>query len=144
MANNGVRAEWHLAELSVDEDPFEMISYSGTPINLNAPVDELAQTMVKLLMREGRIASTGLTCDLKDGGQDCLTCPMAQLDNDVPLSRLCRLGKDERAVEKRCKELDAQRAAGPSAVEEIAEDYGIYIELGGDAESSELLVAAGL
>lgn len=99
-----VRADWHLAKLVADDDPFEAVTYStGMTIDLTASEEDLAEQMVKLLMREGRIDAAGISCALKDDGQDCLTCRSATQDPDDPLSRLCRLGKDERSVEIACE-----------------------------------------
>src|SRR5438270_13517991 len=106
------KAEWKLAEAMESPDPFGDVVYSTCTLDLTAPEEELARVFVDLLWREGRLAQNGITCQLKDGGQDCLHCPAATLDATEARSVLCRLGKDESALEhEREDRCTAQRAA---------------------------------
>jgi hypothetical protein len=98
-------------------NPIETVSFTGIELDLTASEEEIGEVFVKLLWREGRLLRGGITCELKDGGQDCLHCPVATLDGAEPLSRLCRLGKDQSTVEKRFLAKNNERL-GP--VREIA------------------------
>jgi hypothetical protein len=143
--SQGVRTEWHLAELTDSEpDPFSEVVHSvGLKINLNASEDELAQVWARLLKREGRLYRNGLTCELKqDRGMDCLRCPQAKMDPVEPISTLCRLGKDQSTIERRVNELAAARRA---PLEELAREVDEVSEIGHlDDELAELLTAVGL
>ena len=67
------KAEWKLAEAMESADPFGDVVYSsGVTLDLTASEEELAHAFVDLLWREGRLLQRGITCELKDGGQDCL------------------------------------------------------------------------
>lgn len=82
-------------------DPFGNVVYSaGVTLDLTASEEELADVFKDLLLREGTLLQKGITCKLKDGGQDCLHCPAATLDASEPRSVLCRLGKDQCTVEQ--------------------------------------------
>lgn len=106
------KAEWRLAEAMTDPDPFGDVVYStGVKLDLTASEEELADVFVALLRREGNLAQGGITCQLKDSGQDCLRCPVATLDASEPRSVLCRLGKDESTLEKACAAKGEQRLA---------------------------------
>lgn len=106
---NDGKAEWKLAEAMTSADPFGDVVYSsGVTLDLTASEEELGIVFVGLLRREGRLLHQGITCQLKDGGQDCLHCPAATLDPEESRSVLCRLGKDESTVEKA---FDAKREA---------------------------------
>ena len=95
------KAEWRLAEAMQEADPFGDVVYStGLVMDLTASEEEMASVFVEMLRREGTLFNRGITCKLKDGGQDCLHCPAATLDPEEPRSVLCRLGKDESALEK--------------------------------------------
>lgn len=141
----GVRTEWHLAELTDSEpDPFSEVVYStGLTLDLNAPEDELARTYTRLLMREGHLAKSGLTCELKqERGMDCLRCPQATLDRAEARSTLCRLGKDQWTIERRIEELTRARR---EPLEELAREVDEVTEIGHlDDELAELLTAVGL
>jgi hypothetical protein len=141
----GVRAQWHLAELGGDPDPFAKIIYTtGLEIDLTASEDELAAAWVRLGRTEDRMRRAGVVpgCELKDAGQDCLDCPKATLDPADPLSQLCRLGKDQATVERACQ---AKTAARLAPLEELAERVGPATEIVADTEElAELLTAVGL
>lgn len=95
---SGVKAVWHLADMT-DDDPFAGTVYSaGVSIDLTAPEEELTRMIDTLLAREEALYKRGLTCDLKWDGQDCRTCPAATLDPEDGRAVLCRLGKDQMAV----------------------------------------------
>lgn len=139
----GIKAQWHLAEVVQAEDPFANVVYSsGVTLDLTASEEELAEQWVSLLKREERLAVKGLRCELKDGGQDCRTCPAATLDADEARSVLCRLGKDQAAVEARCLELRDERLEG---LEELAAEVDLATELGHMPEELvELATSVGL
>lgn len=139
----GIRAEWHLAELAAATDPFGEVVYSnGIELDLTAPLEELAAQFAKLLRVEGRLARSGLTCALKDSGQDCLSCPQATLEASDRRSRLCRLGKDQLTVERRCAELQDERTGPVMEMVELADTGSLLGHL--DDELSELLTTVGL
>lgn len=144
---SGIRTEWHLAELGAEADPFAMAVYSaGLEIDLNGSEDELVGHLRTLVKREARMDATGLTCGLKDGGQDCRTCPMATLEAREERSRLCRLGKDEFRVAERLHELgDQRRANGREELSEMVTSASEWSEIGHlDSDLAELLTAVGL
>lgn len=144
MTHSSVRAEWNLADLAGEEaDPFETVTYTaGISIDLTASDEELFNTVGRLLRTEERMAKAGLTCDLKDAGQDCLTCPMATLDPNEPRNRLCRLGKDQSTVEKRYQQRqDDTHAPLRDLIAEIEQ----AMEVGQlDPELAELVTEVGL
>jgi hypothetical protein len=136
------RAEWHLADLTNSDDPFGIVLFStGITVDVTATEDELAQACVKLLYKEAELARRGIRCEYKDAGQDCLDCPHATLDLKEDRSLLCRVGKDERAVETRYLALRAQR----DPYDELAAALDAATELGHLAdELAELLTYHGL
>jgi hypothetical protein len=112
------KAEWKLAQAMENTDPFGAVVYStGVTLDLTASEEDLANVFVALLRREGRLLQRGITCELKDEGQDCLHCPVATLDSTYPRSVLCRLGKDESTVEKA---YEAKRANRHETVSDLA------------------------
>lgn len=140
----GIKAVWHLAELSdAEEDPFQAVAYSvGVTLDLTADEDGLYEQVKALLRREQRLHSSGVSCPLKDGGQDCLTCPSATLDPAEPRSRLCRLGKDQRTVQQRHEERSRERRAPLRELAAVAEEASLLGHL--DDDLSELLTEVGL
>jgi hypothetical protein len=93
-------------------------------------------------MRESSYAMSGISCPLKDAGQDCLTCPEATLDNSVRLSKLCRVGKDEATV---WAAGEARQAAWRGPILEMARVADEMSEIGHiPGEIAEMLTAAGL
>lgn len=142
--NRGVRTEWHLAELSSGEaDPFAHAVYSvGLDVDLGGSEEELAAALRATLDREGRLWKGGLTCDLKDGGQDCRTCPLATLETSEPRARLCRLGKDQFAIADRLKVFATERVEARQEVADVADELSEVGHL--DADLAELLTAVGL
>lgn len=141
----GVRTEWHLAELaSSDPDPFSEVVYSaGISFDLNASEDELVRVWGRLLKREGRLYQKGTQCELKqERGMDCLRCPQATLDPTEARSVLCRLGKDQRTLERAIEDKTRTRRA---PLEELARVVDEVTEVGHlDDELAELLTAVGL
>lgn len=140
MNGTGTRTEWHLAELSTDADPFADAVYSvGLDISLDSSLEELEAALRTTLHREGRLWEHGLTCDLKDSGQDCRTCPLATVDLQDERARLCRLGKDQQAIMQRWRDLRNEQMGG---LPQIADEYSEIGHLPPDL--MELLSAAGL
>lgn len=141
---SGVRTEWHLAELaSTEADPFAQAVYSvGLDVDLGSSEEELTRALNRLFAREERLSDGGLVCEMKDGGQDCRTCPLATLDADEPRSRLCRLGKDQYAIAARINELSRPRLGLRHEYAELADQCSEVGHL--DDELAELLTEVGL
>lgn len=141
-----IRAEWRLNELlGCDDDPFsKVILSSGLHVDLTGSEEEIFAGLSRSLELEARLFNRGVTCDLKDGGEDCLTCPMYAADREEePRAPLCRLGRDQRLLETRCGELTTQRLAEPFA--ELAEAVDEFAEMAeAPPEYAELLTAVGL
>lgn len=140
----GVKAQWHLADLTDEsDDPMGAVAYStGVSIDLTAPDEELEALLTSLMLKEGRLFERGITCEYKDAGQDCLTCPHATLNVNDRQSVLCRLGKDEQTVANR---LQDRRRARVECVGDLADEASAASELGElDPELAEFLTAVGL
>lgn len=138
-----LKAEWRLAELLgvTDTNPFDtVILSSGLPVDLTGSEDELFLGLKRTLELESRLFSKGIICDLKDGGQDCLTCPMYAGDRpEETREPLCRLGRDQRVIEER---LIVQRDA---PLVELGAAVDGWSEMGHiEPEYEELLCAVGL
>lgn len=136
----GVKAQWHLADLTPAEaDPFGAVVYSaGLKVNLSAPVDELMDVLGNLMHREARLDARGITCHYKDAGQDCLDCPHATLDPENRQSILCRLGKDQQTV---AHNVEARLTLSRVMAEETSD----MREIGRlDPELADLLTTVGL
>lgn len=140
--DTGVRVEWHLKDMTSTQDPFGSVVYSGLEIDLTGTDDELFEACRKLLRAEARLARTGLTCELKDGGQDCLTCPVATLDAAEARSRLCRVGKDQETVERLHNERYAERRGLDLSLLAMAEEFSALGHM--DEDDAELLTQVGL
>jgi hypothetical protein len=140
------QTEWHLTALTGQAavDPFAQTAYStGTVLDLTISEDELFDQLKVLTRREARLYDkVGLSCELKDHGQNCRTCSMATLDTHEPRSRLCRLGKDQFLVADRCQTLAQERSASYREIGELASEYSEMGHLGDDL--AELLTSAGL
>ncbi len=140
---SGTKAEWHLADLTDSGDPFEQVIYStGIEIDLTASEEELCRKWIELGYRESALLRQGLQCQLKDDGQECLTCPQATLDRTDRMNRLCRVGKDQGTIEKRVNALTEARVA---PLREIAEELDAAQEMGDRPDDlAELLTSVGL
>ena len=139
-----LKTEWRLNELllgSDADDPFEdVILSSGLRVDLTGTEDEVFAGLRQSLALEGTLFEQGVTCELKEGGQDCLTCPLYAGDRpEEARAPLCRLGRDQRVMEERCNKLSHERRA---PFIELAE---VYTEPVPEREPDfdELLVAAG-
>jgi hypothetical protein len=141
---SGVKADWRLADL-LDEgdDPFAEIIYSsGLSVNLNGSDEELQKALVDTIHREGRLWEKGITCPLKDAGQDCLSCSVAVMDPAEQLSRLCRIGKDQRTI---LQVGERRRDALTAPLRELAASVEPFVEMGDlDPAYAELRTAVGL
>lgn len=141
-----IKSEWRLHELfAADDNPFDKVILStGLHVDLSGTEDEIFAGIKRSLDLEGRLFNQGITCDLKDGGQDCLECPMYVADRaEEARAPLCRLGRDQRLLEERSVELRAERIVEPFA--ELAEAVDAFAELAEvPSEYAELLTAAGL
>lgn len=139
-----VKADWHLADLlDKAEDPFEAVIYSsGLQVDLNGSEEELADALGRALKIEGRLDAIGLTCPLKDAGQECLTCRQSSADPGVALTRLCEIGKDQQTLVRRMDDQTEQRRA---PLKELAASVARFSEMGHlDGAYGELLAAVGL
>ena len=137
-----VRSEWRLRELLFGEDdPFDsVILSSGLSVDLTGSEEELFDGIRQTLELESRLFNHGVTCDLKDAGQDCLTCSEYVADRlEEKRAPLCRLGRDQRVIEERYKEARAEPFMELANVADELSEIG-HIE----PEYAELLTHAGL
>lgn len=141
---SGVQADWRLADL-LDEgdDPFGAIMYSsGLEVDLDAPDAMLTAALKKALRTEGRLYDIGLSCPLKDSGQDCLSCRESSSDPRSPLTRLCETGKDQQTLVRR---IDGRREEADAPLVELLASIDGFSEMGHiDDAYDELLTAVGL
>lgn len=136
----GIKADWRLAELIESaDDPFDtMIFSSGLRVDLTGSDDEVFAGLRRSLGLEAALFNKGVVCELKDEGQDCLTCPAFTARSDETRAPLCLLGRDQRTIEK---EMQARR----EPVRELAGRLDEWTELGHlNDEYAELLTAVGL
>jgi hypothetical protein len=138
-----VRADWRLADLLDEADPFENVIYSsGLQVDLDGSEEDLVAALQKALRIEGRLDAIGLSCPLKDGGQDCLTCRQSSTDRQVPLTKLCELGKDQQTLVRRMDDTEKRRRA---PLMELVGAIDGFSEIGHlDGAYDELLTAVGL
>lgn len=139
-----VRAQWRLSELlgAGDTNPFDTVILSlGLRVDLAGSEDEVFRGLKRTVELEGRLYDKGVTCELKDSGQDCLTCPMYAGDRpEEDREPLCRLGRDQRVIEEH---LAAFKVDNPFA--ELGAVVEQYTEMGHlEPEYGELLCAVGL
>lgn len=144
-----VRAEWRLAELlgqtSPENDPFaHVVLSSGLRVDLTGTEDEIFEGLRQSVRLEAGLFNRGITCELKDGGQDCLTCPMYVADRaEEARAPLCRLGRDQRVLENRANAMSAEQRLAP--VKEMARVGDFCSEMGHlKPQYVELLTAVGL
>lgn len=136
-----IRADWRLAELDAStDDPFDKVILStGLQIDLSGDEESLREGLRESLLVEGSLFDRGVTCTLKDGGQDCLTCPSYTANAEQTRSKLCRLGRDQRALVLRAEALKDERLGPFMELLAWAEPYA---ELGYlEDEYVELLAA---
>lgn len=95
-----IKAEWRLAELDLGSDnPFDtVILTTGLTVNLTGDEADIHEGIRKTLDIEAHLFNRGVTCDLKDGGQDCLTCHEFTTDRAEDRMPLCRLGRDQQLL----------------------------------------------
>jgi hypothetical protein len=137
---SGIKADWQLASLvETADDPFETMIYSsGLRVDLTGSEEGIHAALRRSLDLEGHLFNLGVTCPLKDGGQDCLTCTSFTPRDEEARSRLCVLGRDQRVIEK-----EAQARKAP--LRELAGRVDEWTELGHlSDEYAELLTAVGL
>lgn len=141
-----LKAEWRLAELlgSDEGNPFDTVILSkGLRVDLAGSEEEIFRGLKRTLELESRLYDGGVTCDLKDGGTDCLTCPMYAGDRpEETREPLCRLGRDQRVIEEHLSTFTAKRNAPLVELGNVADEY---TEIGHiEPEYEELLWAVGL
>ena len=134
-----IKADWRLAELlDNDVDPFDhaLLTPSLGKVDLSGSEDEVFEALRETLAVEATLYDRQITCDLKDNGQDCLTCPeYAGNRPEVQRAPLCRLGRDQRTIQLRAEELAEERRRTWRPLITLAEDY---IE---ELDGSDFLVA---
>lgn len=136
----GIKADWRLAELAEQaDDPFDtMILSSGLRVDLTGSEDDIYEGVRQSLGLEERLWRKGVTCELKDEGQDCLTCPAFTQREDEARAPLCLLGRDQRTMER-------ELAARKEPLRELAGRVDEWTEIGHlSDEYAELLTANGL
>jgi hypothetical protein len=123
-----IRAKWNLeAFLDAEDDPFDMVVYSsGLVVDLTGTDEQLHAALADTVRLEGLLYDRGLTCDLKEGGQDCLSCPMPQMNPAERLAKLCRLGKDQFNIMAR---LETRKLARVAPLVEIGRSVEEFVEL---------------
>lgn len=91
-----VQANWHNADLEVDDsDPFA-VEQEGLPIDLDNDVATLSRRISRSVEKEGRLAERGVTCGIKDSaGTSCWSCPVYKGGTTHSLASLCRLGREQ-------------------------------------------------
>lgn len=98
------RANWFVEAVeSLDDepDPFKVpIEEVGDRIDLGDPKSRLALRVTELLHREAALDSAGITCAIKARADStCHACPVSQAnDSSKPLSRLCKVGREQEVV----------------------------------------------
>jgi len=132
-----IKAEWRLAELDLSsDDPFDtVILSSGLTVDLTGDEQQIHDGLRQTLDLEARLFNRGVTCDLKDGGQDCLTCHHFTAERTEPRMPLCRLGRDQQTLLKHAEawsemKFKPYRVLGGrfQAFAEISETYGALVE----------------
>lgn len=141
-----IRAEWRLQELlGIDDgNPFDrLILSTGLRVDLRGSEEEIERGLGRTLELESRLHNQGITCKLKDDGQDCLTCPVYVGDRPEETGApLCRLGRDQRVIEDIAEKGNRERRA---PIIELAAIVDRCTELGHlEPEYAELLTAVGL
>ena len=108
----GIRAEWRLAELEADasDDPFDnVILTTGLTVDLRGGEAAVHDAIRQTLQLESRLFDRGVGCDLKDNGQDCLTCEVFTNDPHEARAPLCVLGRDQHTLLHRAEEMQTTR-----------------------------------
>lgn len=134
-----IRADWRLSELlDAGDDPFEtIIMSSGLSVDLTGSEADLQDGIKRTLRVEEQLFAKGVTCSMKDEGQDCLTCTHFTARREDRRSRLCLIGRDQRVIEN----AHARKMAPLRELATLADDLS---ETGHLAEEyAELLTAAG-
>lgn len=95
---SGVKANWHLASLDVDDDdPMQDIADMGTAIDLTRTDAEISLDIQRTMRMEHVLLSAhGTKCDIKEAALDppCWSCPHFRSDSS-PAGRLCALGREQ-------------------------------------------------
>lgn len=138
-----LKAEWRLSELlgvGDAEDPFETVIMStGLRVDLTGSEEDVFLGLRRSLQLESRLFNDGVTCALKDGGQDCLTCSEYVADRaEEPRAPLCRLGRDQRLMEGRIDAIKLERTA---PYRELVEEVERFLEVADRPDYHELLPA---
>lgn len=133
--NGPIRADWHLAALDLPDDgddPFD-IAEVATVIDLSGAVPRISEELKLLERREARHNRNGVTCSMRQGGQDCRSCPDFTEDPFDPVHFLCRIGRRQEELadewemsEERARDIEAHaEAAGVFAALDHAEGAGM-------------------
>jgi hypothetical protein len=114
-----VQARWHQDLPAADADPFAAQPEIDNP--------RVRGELREALEREAALFRRGVTCPLKEDGQDCRSCSCYSGDEpDKPMSRLCRTGREVLQLAAEADEL------GPCGdlieLASMTEDYRELIE----------------
>jgi hypothetical protein len=133
-------ANWQLAEiLDQQENPLSAtILSSGLSLDLDGPEEQLEAAFTELLLKEANMRKSGLSCDLKDNGQQCCTCQHAQLKPGEAKRRLCRAGRDLETIWSAGERKREKTSGELLDLVALAEEYS---ELEPNAEFTELLLS---
>jgi hypothetical protein len=119
----GVRANWHLDALAVDDDdpfadsPRPSVKEVGKPIDLSQETAKLHVSLQALLRREERLYGMGIRCALKQDRDNtcCSACPVAKdHDPDDRLGDLCSTGKEQERVLMRLATAEITAPSAPA------------------------------
>lgn len=102
MAQNRIRANWHLDHLFVDDgkDPLAVneqatIEEIGKPIDLSTDTAQLRDELMLLFREEERLYNDGCSCEIKELASTCCTvCPLRGSQG-----RLCEVGVQQETLE---------------------------------------------
>lgn len=114
---SGVRADWFLADLDLDDsDPLD-IRMVATPIDLSGNLAALQRELRASLRIEGRKYEQGLYCELKlehewPDAWSCRTCPHRTEDPDNPMMSICAMSMRQMDI---LDEIEIARSGGATA-----------------------------
>lgn len=86
--------------LNDGDSPFEVpVEEVGQRVDLTEPRGRLKARLIELLHRESGLDAEGVRCPLKqDAAVTCSACRLSQAHLDLPLSALCRVGREQEVV----------------------------------------------
>lgn len=121
---SGVRANWHLASLDLDDDdPMQDIADIGRAVDLTRTDEEIIQDLQSTMRIEHTLQKVhGTTCSIKAEAVQppCWTCPHFRADSS-PAGRLCQLGRKQADLEHEAR--STSRIRTDALARELAEVY---------------------